>query len=332
VLFARRYETSTYLGGGGFGSVWQATDQRQAQEVALKLFKPGNHPSFAFREAQALTALGGPNVLRVHNADVYQDVPYIATELAALGTTADRVSDGRGVRPDLAILWTRHMLQGLAVCHAAGLLHRDVKPANVFLRREDLAQLGDFGLVEPLGHHGSTPVAGTPVYLPPEAYLNNEMTVASDIYMAGLTLWFLLTGDHPFSRLSLIDLPAAVTRGVTVRIRDVAPHVPRPVALVAERAVAVDPSQRFEGSGEMNSALARTQYGTLWMEVVPDAGVVRQWANPERGLVVRLTQVNARRFLVDTRHARSGNRVRPHCEQLAQGQVAVFLRRVFDAY
>jgi hypothetical protein len=104
--------------------VWQATDQRQAQEVALKLFKPGNHPSFAFREAQALTALGGPNVLRVHNADVYQDVPYIATELAALGTTADRVSDGRGVRPDLAILWTRHMLQGLAVCHAAGLLHR----------------------------------------------------------------------------------------------------------------------------------------------------------------------------------------------------------------
>jgi len=325
VLFARRYEILSHLGGGGFGTVFHALDINQGFEVALKVFKPGAPPAYAFREAQALTALGGPNVLRVHNADVYMDVPYIATELA-LCSTADRVVPQIGVRTDLAVLWTRHMLHGLTVCHAAGLLHRDVKPANVFLKADDLAQLGDFGLVEPFDAAGHARVAGTPRYMAPEAVLAGHLTVRSDVYGAGLTLWELLAGSQPFTGVAMVDLPSAVAGGVRARLRDEAPHVPAAAARVVERAVSLNPVDRYDDPAAMNSALGMLPaFDPLWERVFPTMGATWQWETVPTRLILSAFDKGAT-VEVETRQAGSGNRVRAMCKTFARRRWAVELR------
>src|SRR5262245_54933695 len=114
--FANRYERSRELGRGGYGVVWLATDHHLERSVALKLFGR-NQNVFAYREAQFLTALESPHVLRVFNADSYQDIPYMATEVAPLGSAEDRIGANPGVPADVAIRWIRHLLVGLGLCH-----------------------------------------------------------------------------------------------------------------------------------------------------------------------------------------------------------------------
>ena len=272
MLFARRYlvdDATGFIGGGGFGRVYRALDTNQNQVVALKLLRAGSGVSYAFREAQELTRLGGEFILRVHNADVYQDVPYIATELAAHGSAADALIGTRGVPTDRAVMWTRHLLGGLIVCHAARpmLLHRDIKPANLFIRSDGHAQLGDFGVVETPDQHGYVPWAGSPRYLPPEAVTEGRMSIRSDIYGVGITMWEILTGSSPFAAIPLPELGAAIASGVGVRLYDVAPHVPTQLSRIVERAMNVDPDQRYATAEEMDGAIGRLPlFKRVWAE------------------------------------------------------------------
>lgn len=338
MLFARRYEihpVDGFLGRGGNGRVYRAWDKNQRQVVALKVLGRGLPRSYAFREAAELTRLGGDFILSVFNADVYHDVPYIAAELAPGGSAADVLdNEPKGLGTDLAITWTRHLLAGLGVCHAArpALIHRDVKPSNVFIRTADHAQLGDFGLVETPDAHGHVPGIGTPLYLPPEAHTAGHMTMRSDVYGAGLTLWELLTGASPFAGVPPHNLPAAIVAGVRVRLYDLAPHVPPGLARIAEKAISVQPLDRYATAEEMDVALGHLKLPPrVWQEVESGNPAMREWLSSGGRASFKVTaEETGRQVTVETRHAGGAmQKVRSGCFTVEKRRLPIELRTLF---
>jgi eukaryotic-like serine/threonine-protein kinase len=335
-MFANRYEVFEALGSGGFGVVRRAHDRHLRRDVALKLFvRPDASLWVATREAQILTALEGRHILRVFNADTYQDVPYLTTEIAALGSTADRMG-ALGVRPDLAVRWVRQMLIGLGVCHARGLLHRDVKSSNIFLQTDEHALLGDFGVAILTDSSGGADAHGDPCIRAPECYTAGRMTRASDIYSAGLALYTLLAGIEPFARPTGGEIEAAVVGREFAPLRDVAPHVPRVIAMRVERAMAVDPVDRFASAADYHDALGGVRYlDRLFHPVGPHVGHHRCWsggrAQGRAGVSVCVSQTG-RSFEIDVRRdTPARTRMREWCGVvLGEKQLGVRLRQIFD--
>lgn len=331
-VVGNRYELRERLGSGGHGAVWRAYDRHLRREVALKVFGRGQPVSRAFLDAQLLTALEGQFILRVLNADVYQDVPYMATEVAGEGTAQDRMLP-HGVAWNRAVRWVTDLLLGLDVCHSRGLIHRDVKPGNLFLRGEEHAQLGDFGVAEFLDASGQVPAAGDPRVRAPEMFIHDRGDVRSDIYSVGVTLYTLIAGLYPFPTGSPVD---AVIRGLVPKLRDVAPHVPQRLASRIARAMALDPEDRYESARDMANALAEVP-GSLrvWTRVRAHEGHESCWvssggrAQPALGVCV--VDVGGR-YSIETRRTGGGRtRVRAGCRsKLHRNRLSVELRRVFD--
>src|SRR5205807_556377 len=145
-----------------------------------------------------------------------------ATELAKLRSASDWMeSVGHPVPIDLAVRWARHALVGLSVCHLRNLLHRDIKPSNLFLQSLDLCQLGDFGVAELMDANGEAAEHGTLQIRAPEGIITGRLTVRSDIYSVGVTLYMLLTGaQFPFGSATEAEVKVAITAGRLPKLRD----------------------------------------------------------------------------------------------------------------
>jgi serine/threonine protein kinase len=313
--------------------VWRAYDKNLGKWVALKLFEKGEPLYFATREAYALSALEGPCILKVINADRFQDVPYLTTEIIAGGTAQDRV--GRyGLQTGLAVRWTRHMLVGLGVCHTRGLLHRDIKPSNIFLRSDEEALLGDFGVVDRLTSDGTTDAGGTPEIRAPECWATGRATVLSDVYSAGLGLYVMLTGRFPFVGTTESEVKDAVLARRHPRLRDVAPHVSRRIAMRVERAMGADPRVRYQTAAEFHEALGDVDADKLsWSRLeTPHPGHEMCWiSGGESPQLTVCVDRRAAAYRVETRHARGrGSRILSRCGRAAnEAALAVLLRRAF---
>lgn len=340
VLFADRYERRAPLGQGGFGVVFRAFDHNQRMEVALKLYKVGTPVIHRYHEARVLTALEGPHVLRVYNADVdASDIPYIATRIATAGSTEDALVTYApfGVRPDVAVAWIRHMLVGLESCHAIGLVHRDVKTQNVFLDGPDWAMLGDFGLAHPADVNGRVPPGGTPVTMSPEMIQSGYGTYVSDIYSTGVTLYRLLTGTWPFDGATPADVFAAIVQGTFVPLRERAPHVSRRLAGRVERAMASAEADRYQTPREFHDALGHPDLvRRSWQRVGAHPNHVYCWLEQSLGPAtthqVCVWDAGGDRFEVETRRATAaGSRVTAYCGASRNQQALwVRLRQTFD--
>ena len=256
-LFAGRYLIEARLGDGAYGEVWRAKDQHRDQVVALKILS-STQPDDAWQEARRLTALESPNILRVSNADVAIDVPYIASVLATRGTAADEMKP-LGMAPARAVSVIRGTLRGLQLCHDRQILHRDVKPANIFIGATGDVQLGDFGCAALMAQDGSGTPHGDPDIRAPEVLKGGLCTRTSDVYSAGVSLYALLTGSLPFSLAALGDFKAlrdAASAGMP-DVRDVAPHVSLGLAKVVRKATQPKPADRYGTAAEFNAALGR---------------------------------------------------------------------------
>jgi eukaryotic-like serine/threonine-protein kinase len=331
-LFARRYQPIDVLGQGGFGVVWRAFDQNLNREVALKLFNQGVPVFQAYYEAQLLVALESPYILSVFDASTYQDIPHITTAVAPLGSAEDRMTPF-GVPVQTAVRWVRHLLVGLDVCHASGLIHRDIKPSNIFLQSNDLAQLGDFGVAGVVDSAGETDAHGDWRIRAPELYSSGRASVRSDVYSAGLCLYILLTGRYPFAG-TLAEIEAKVTNGDFPRLRDVAPHVPQAVALRVERAMKVNPSERFETANSLHASLGQTA-GTayVWQRTAPHDGHSLCWAGEATSASVDMlvcVESVGQGFAYTTASATSGRRIKPLCGTASSSQLPIRLRQVFS--
>jgi serine/threonine protein kinase len=333
-MFAGRYETFERLGRGGYGTVYRAHDHNLGRELALKLFHQ-RAEVLALHEARILTHLEGDHILRVFNADVHQDVPFLATSIAAQGSTEDHLGASPGVRPDLVLKWLRHLLVGLRVTHNAGLLHRDITPSNLFLDSTDHARLGDFGVATNQRQDGSADPAGNPLVRSPESLLLGIVTRRSDIWAVGVSGWRLLTGMWPFEALTEAELFQRIADGSRVRLRDQAPHVPQRLALALERAIDPDPANRYETAEAMDDELSRIRaIQRIWVES-PQQGQGRHWVGEStRGknqLEVAAHLNTDGGWEITTRYAATGRRLSRHCLVTRDSQLLRRLRVIFDS-
>ena len=335
--FANRYEIIAKLGEGA-NDVWKAHDTHQQQLVALKTFRPGFSTIHVYGEATILTALEGQHVLRVYNADTFDDIPYIAARIAQMGSTEGfRKSNPLGLPADSVVGWIRQALVGLGACHDRGLLHRDIKPDNIFLDTPEFALLGDFGLAYQLDVDGTAPAEGSPYTIAPEMWSSGRGGVASDIYAMGVTAYRLLTGQWPFDRPSRDELRVLVPTGRYDRVRDVAPHVSRRLADRIEKAMALQPGSRYLTWRHMHEDLGRVGVvGNVWRRTPPHTGHDRCW-DQVRSTRASLHEVcvigtGTNRLDVDVRHAGgAGRRIRGMCRTgVDDRRIAVALRDVFD--
>ena len=209
-LIAERYKLVRKVGSGAMGTVWQARDQLLRRDVAVKelLVRTGmtelqtdEARNRAMREARLAARLHHPNVISIYDVVEYEGRPCLIMEYLPSNSLADLIS-AHGVLPvgTVARIGTQ-IASALAAAHTAGIVHRDVKPANVLLTGDNVAKLTDFGISRADGDATVTAaglLAGTPAYLPPEVAQGEDATFASDVYALGAMLYAAVEGKPPF--------------------------------------------------------------------------------------------------------------------------------------
>lgn len=327
-----QYTLRAELGRGHFGRVWRAWDHYFEREVALKLLEASPEASGVFFEAARLEQFRGPHVLRVLNTGTTGDVSYLVTDVADGGSTEKVLEEGAGgVAPHRAHDWIKQALTGLQDLHSGGLLHRDVKPGNVFLHG-DRALIGDFGVAQLMDAQGRATAGGDPQLWAPEMFRQRFTDAQTDVWAAGVSLYRLLAGAWPFAGGTLGDLSRAVRAGTPPPIRHLAPHAPRILVNRVRRALSVDRASRYQSAGQMAADLGRIRLQHRWSEEWPHAGHRRCWRDDQRGLRVCCFGDAAGIAVETRRQTPTSPRVSRGCKYgLAEVRLPIELVRVFDA-
>jgi serine/threonine-protein kinase len=277
-LLDGRYAIEARLARGGMASVYLATDVRLERRVAVKVMHAGlaEDPEFVARfnrEARAAARLSHPSVVSVYDQGNDDGHVFLVMEFVAGSTLREVLRDKGRLTPAEAVAVMDHVLAALAAAHAAGLVHRDVKPENVLITPDGRVKVADFGLARAVA--GSTLTGddglllGTASYVAPEQVRDGAADARSDVYSAGVLLFELLTGTVPFSGdtpLSVAyqhmsdDVPAPSSR---------ASGVPPQLDDVVRRATAREPGERFIDGREMHAALSQARETLGLHGVVP---------------------------------------------------------------
>ncbi len=262
---AGRYRLQEQIGAGGMATVWRADDSVLARAVAVKvlhahLMEDGDLLERFRREAVAAARLAHPNLVRVYDAGTDAGSAFIVMELVPGRTLADVVREGGPLEPSTAADITMAVLSALDCAHAAGIVHRDVKPGNILVAADGLVKVTDFGLApafDAADLETTGEMLGTIAYVAPEQIQGGPVTVATDVYSTGLVLYELLTGRQAFRGET--ELATALAR-LTTRPpapSAIRPGIPRGLDQVVERATAMRPEQRYSTAASMRAALER---------------------------------------------------------------------------
>jgi len=243
------------VGHGGFGTVYRAWDPNLDREVALKLLPADADAVAALGEGKLLAKVRHGNVVTIFGADRIDDYVGLWMEFVHGETLDHQVKAGGRFDPVRVAAIGRQLCHALAAVHAAGLIHRDVKAHNVMVEPGGRLVLMDFGAGRALAGDAGD-VAGTPLYLAPEIFDGRAATPRSDLYSTGVLLHYLLTGAYPIPGRTLRDVRDAHRRGTPIPSVGLArPDAPRSLTSAIDRALALDPDQRFASAEDMASAL-----------------------------------------------------------------------------
>ncbi len=269
-----QYRIVEQLGKGGMATVFKAYQPSLDRYVAIKVLPPyfAHEEGFGerfVREARAIARLDHPHILPIYDYGQEGEISYIVMKYVDAGTLKDAIGD-QPMSLEQAADIVSQVAEALDYAHEQGVIHRDVKPANVLMDRGEWALLTDFGLAKIVGgsqHLTASGVGvGTPAYMAPEQGQGRPVDARADIYSLGIVLYEMLTGRVPYEAETPL---AVVLKHVTEPLplpRLVNPEIPEPVELVILKALAKDPDDRYQSAGEMAEALRHAVEETRAME------------------------------------------------------------------
>jgi eukaryotic-like serine/threonine-protein kinase len=267
------YRIVEKLGAGGMGEVYRARDERLKRDIALKILQPGSKTSSAaqndlLREAQSASALNDPHICTIYEVGQDDSDHFIAMELVE-GKPLNSLIPAEGLRPELVLRYGAQIAAALAHAHDRGIIHRDIKTANVVITPAGQVKVLDFGLAR---FYSDTELAdatrsdesaatanavvGTLPYIAPEILRGEQASVQSDIWSLGVTLFEMSTGNRPFRGNTGFELTSGILREPLPRLP---PQLPAGLRTVIERCLEKEPGHRYQRAGEICAALEAVQ-------------------------------------------------------------------------
>ena len=256
-----RYIILEKLGRGAMGVVYKARDGARGEDVAVKVMSVdlSADPDLAERfrrEAMAASTVQHANITQVLDFGKQDGQLFMAMELLQGHDLTALIAAGTlSLQERLAIM--EQVSDGIGLVHAAGLVHRDLKPGNIHVNPGGLAKIMDFGLVR-YGDSNMTAtgaVLGSPAYMSPEIMRGEKADARSDVFSLGAVFYELLAGRRAFPGKGITQIMMAVMTHEPVPLREVAPYVPEPVAWIVEVCLRKDPVARYRTAGELHAAL-----------------------------------------------------------------------------
>src|SRR5438552_103568 len=277
-VFDGRYVIKRKLGSGGMADVYLAEDQELGGRVALKLLNDRHAADEQFverfrREAQSAAGLNHPNIVSIFDRGRAEGTYYIAMEYLE-GRTLKELLVRNGPTPTpIAIDYARQILGALAFAHRNGIVHRDIKPHNIVVRKDGRLKVTDFGIARSgasqMTEAGS--IVGTAQYLSPEQARGAPVDARSDLYSLGIVLYEMLTGKVPFTGDAPVEIAMKHLTAVPEPPSKLRPDVPHDLDAIVMRALAKEPDQRYGSAEEMDADLARVARGVAVSSKTEDA-------------------------------------------------------------
>ena len=293
-VLAHRYRLFERIDEGGAGEVWRARDEKLDRDVAIKLLGADADDAFRARfadEARRAAAVVHPNVVTVFDegrdgADAFMVMEYVPGK-----TLRDLVAERGPLPPHEASRLVAQVAAGLDAANAAGVIHCDVKPANVIVDRAGLVKLTDFGIARAARDRDDQELLGTARYIAPERIEGGEVTARTDVYGLGLLAYELLAGRPAFEGVSTEELMRLRLESPPPSLRLVRVGIDDAIDGVVTRALSRDPGRRQASAGEFARALAgATERGdeTAPLGMVALPRTIRRWSFPRLDSTVAL--------------------------------------------
>jgi serine/threonine-protein kinase len=267
-ILAGKYRLDREIARGGMGTVWAARHLGLDKAVAVKLTAPTAPRSVQTRgcferEARAAARLDSRHIVRVEDSGIDGPTPYLVMELLHGEDLASRLLRERLLPPAEVALILRQIARGIRCAHEVGLVHCDLKPANIFLAAsdgEEIVKILDFGLAieagAPPAPGGRGTIMGSPHYMSPEQAHGRAIDHRSDLWSLAVLAFQALAGELPFPGTRLADVLLKVCSGPIPRLSARAPHLPEALDDFFARALRRDPAERYQSAIEMAEAFA----------------------------------------------------------------------------
>lgn len=272
-FISENYSHLHKLGEGGMGDVYLARDHYLNQSVAIKVLKPSKIPaeqqSFLERfqaEALAVSRLNHPNIVSLYNFGESRGVPYLIMEYVEGRSLRTLIEEMPRVPVSLGVTIAVQICSAMAYIHQHNIIHRDIKPENILITREGIAKLTDFGLVKTIRKQGAPAASvdqdkmsfGTLKYAAPEQILDaNNVHPSSDIYALGVTLFELLSADHPFQAKTVAQFIQRIFESETPSLQEIYWDIPEALDHIVQQAIACDAKERYQDAATMARALSQ---------------------------------------------------------------------------
>jgi serine/threonine-protein kinase len=290
------YQILEEIGRGGMGVIYRARQRHSRRIVALKRILSDHADSqdtlMRFRrEAQAAANLDHPNILPIYEVgETDEGLPFFSMKFAGGGSLLEAASALRS-EPRRTVALMAKVARAVRYAHDQGILHRDLKPANILLDGSDEPLVGDFGLakwLDPTGHLTRTPtVFGTPGYIAPEQVnaSTGTLTPAADVYSLGAVLFYLLTGQTPFTGENALKTIQQATEKPAPKLRTLIPALDRDLETICAKCLERDPNARYRSAGELADDLERWLHGRS-IVARPVSPPVQAWRWARRNPIV----------------------------------------------
>ena len=272
------YQVRALIGRGAMGTVYLARDTALNRPIALKVLlgSLARNPSTVrgfHREAQAAAPLRHPCIVRVYSAGIECGTPYIAMEYVP-GEPLDRFLRRKGQVPWQTALYVgAQVAQALDCAHSNGIVHRDVKPANILLDTQGRVRLADFGIARVASQAGASShsIIGTPAYMAPEQCEGATVSPATDLYALGVVLYQMMAGRAPFRAESPQGLIKQILADEAPRLNKVVAGIPDDVARLVAYLLEKDPAARPRSAYEVSRSIERLQKEEGGRSAIPEA-------------------------------------------------------------